>query len=316
MAKSWRTQISKNSKLIKHSSVLTTMFVVFLITFVIALFADENSIASQVESREPDFVSTLYDLPKLNTNTKPRINSEAVVVMDMDSKVVLFEKNADEKLLPASTTKIITSIVVLENYDPNEILTVNIPRALGSKMGLVSGERISVESLLRGLLITSGNDAAEVLAANYPGGRQEFINQMNNLAEDLNLSNTTFTNPSGFDDFNHHSTARDMVRAADAAMKFPLFAEIVTKKRDIVSSEDGKIVHRLESTNELLGEVDGVLGVKTGWTEEAQENLVTFYSKDGRNIMITVLGSQDRFGDTKEIIDWINKNYSWVSVDS
>jgi len=316
MAKSLRKRLTKKSFLIKHTTIFITLIAIFLLTFVLALMPYKNNVLGDATNQDQEFVSVLYDLPQQNSDSDPQITSHAVVVMDMDSKVVLYQKNPDTMVLPASTTKIISALVTLENYLPSDILTVPNSKFQGSDMGLVAGETITVEALLRGLLIVSANDAAETLAVNFPGGRHEFIKQMNEAAARLNLSNTYFTNPSGFDDFNHRSTARDMVRAADAAMKYPLFADIVKLKRDIVSSNDGQIVHRLESTNELLGQVEGVYGVKTGWTEDAQENLVTFYSKDGRNIMMALLGSQDRFGDTKRLIDWINNNYSWVSVES
>lgn len=243
----------------------------------------------------------------------PIISAQAVLALDLNSRVPLYEKNPDLKLLPASTTKIVTAMVAMENYGMEDVLTVGSKFVEGQKMGLVSGEKISAGNLIQGLLVASANDAAETLAANYPGGRDNFIVAMNQKAAELSLTNTHFDNPVGFDGANQVSTAKDLILVAEIAMQNPLFAATVKQKEGVVASVDGKIVHRLVSTNKLLGE-NGVLGVKTGWTENARENLVTYLDRDGRKIMITLLGSQDRFGETKEIIDWIYKNYQWQEV--
>src|SRR5205085_9676867 len=135
--------------------------------------------------------------------------------------------------------------------------------------------------LLYGLLVYSANDAAEVLAMEYPGGRDLFIQAMNLKAEELHLTQTHFNNPTGLDDEGHYSTARDMTFLGEVAMRDPFFSLVVGTKEKVVQSEDGKIVHRLKNINELLGVVDGVKGVKTGWTENARENLVTYVERDG-----------------------------------
>ena len=178
----------------------------------------------------------------------------------------------------------------------------------------MGSEVISFENLLKGLLIFSANDSAEVIAQNYPGGREAFIVKMNEKALALHMNNSNFENPSGLDSFNHVSTAKDMVRLSQVAIKNPVISGIVNTKSDIVVDTSGKIIHRLQNTNELLGEVEGVKGIKTGWTENAREDLITYLERDDKKIMIAVLGSQDRFGETKELINWIFENYSWEKV--
>ena len=184
----------------------------------------------------------------------------------------------------------------------------------GQKMGLVSGEEIMFSDLLSGLLIYSANDAAEVLASNYPGGRELFIDLMNKKVKDLGLTNTHFGNPTGLDNGEQYTTTRDLIVVSKYAMKNPVFAELVGTKEKVVKSIDGKYSHKLININKLLGNVDGVTGVKTGWTENARENLVTEVSRDGKKIMIVVLGSSDRFGETTELINWIYGNYTWEEV--
>jgi D-alanyl-D-alanine carboxypeptidase len=252
--------------------------------------------------------------------TFPTLSAQGVIAIDLDSSVVLYEKSPEKQLLPASTTKIMTALIALESFKLEDTITVGNINVVGQKMRLVPGERITVGSLLDGLLIFSANDAAEVLAANFPGGRSAFINQMNIKAKELSMENTHFSNPSGLDALDHYSSVQDLVRLSDIAMQNPIFAEIVSTKTKIVSSVDGKIVHPLKNINELLGEVEGVMGVKTGWTEGARENLVTYVIREPKvgtgkkRVLIALLGSQDRFGETKTLIDWIFNNLSWQDV--
>ena len=248
-----------------------------------------------------------------DTASFPIISAQGALAVDLVTMMPLYEKNPDARLLPASTTKIITALVAMEEYDNDDVFLVNGKNIEGQKMGLITGEKIDFSSLLDGLLIFSANDAAEVLAVNYPGGRDVFISEMNKKALDLGLNNTNFENPTGFDGGNHRTTSSDLIRVGIAAMEIPEFAQIVSQKEKVVTSVDGIHVHKLTNTNILLGQ-NGILGIKTGWTENARENLVTYLEKDGKKIMIALLGSQDRFGETQEIIDWVFDHYQWQDV--
>lgn len=245
----------------------------------------------------------------------PILSAQGALAVDLDSGVSLYEKNSDAALLPASTTKIITALVALDAYRLDQVLTVGKNVGVdGQKMGLFAGEQMKFEDLLFGLLVYSANDAAETLAQNYPNGYRAFVDAMNSKATELFMVNTHFDNPVGLDGDGQHSTAKDLVRASEVAMRNPEFAKIVGTKRVVIKDETGKYVYNLRNINELLGSVSGVLGVKTGWTENARENLVTYIERDGHRVMIAVLGSQDRFGETKELIDWIFTNYKWEKV--
>ncbi len=297
---------------------LSLLSFVFISSAALALAEVDNFIQSNDIRPKKDFPA----LPVIAKNASfPIISAQAALAVDLDSRVSLYEKNPDSPLLPASTTKIITALVALEYYPLDLVLKVHEVKIDGQKMGLVKGERITVESLLYGLLVYSANDAAEVLAENFPaspaggpGGRDLFIAAMNIKAKELNLSHSRFNNPTGLDGNGHVSTARDLILVSEVAMRDPVFAKIVGTKQIIVKSIDGKVVHNLRNINELLGSVEGVLGVKTGWTENARENLVTYLERDGKKIMIVLLGSQDRFGETTELIDWIFANYTWQEV--
>lgn len=294
--------------------------------FLMLVFVFIVSSSLAISGKVPDLISRLPVVAKEVKNfppvpvvpgnpTFPIISAEGVVAMDLDSGVALYEKNPDSAFLPASTTKIITALVVLDSYSLDAILIV--PQKVGvdgQKMGLIAGEQMRVENLLYGLLVYSANDAAETLAQNYPGGRDAFISAMNDKARALSMNNSHFANPVGLDEDDQRSTARDLVRASEVAMRNPEFAKIVGTKQVYISDLSGRFNYNLKNINELLGVVPGVMGVKTGWTENARENLVTYLERDGHKVMIAVLGSQDRFGETKELIDWIFANYKWEPV--
>lgn len=289
---------------------------IFVATTALALNSDISSIPEKVSNivyKKPGKSFAL--LPVLSeTSSFPIISGQAALAVDLNSGITLYEKNPDSPLLPASTTKIITALVALDAYPLDAVLTVGNIKIDGQKMRLVAGEKIRAEDLLYGLLVFSANDAAEVLADNYPGGKDTFVMAMNQKAKDLSLENTNFKNPSGLDGNTQVTTARDLIRVSEVAMRNAEFAKIVGTKETTVKSADGKIVHKLVNINKLLGSVDGVSGVKTGWTENARENLVTYVNRDSHRVMIALLGSQDRFGETKELIDWIFKNYEWKEV--
>ncbi|OGM26640.1 hypothetical protein A3D00_01100 [Candidatus Woesebacteria bacterium RIFCSPHIGHO2_02_FULL_38_9] len=260
----------------------------------------------------PQKYLSFSDLPMLSGNTpEPIMSAEAALAVDITSGEVLFEKSPDEPLLPASTTKIITALVAMDYYSDDMILQVGKIKIEGQKMGLLEGERIRVRDLLDGLLIYSANDAAEVLAQNFPGGRDFFIYSMNLKARQLHLDNSSFNNPVGLDDDGQMMSARDLVKASNFAIKNSEFASIVATKEKTVKSVDGKIAHKLVNLNKLVKDVEGVLGVKTGWTENAKENLVTYIDRNNKKVMIALLGSEDRFSETKQLINWIFSNYQW-----
>jgi D-alanyl-D-alanine carboxypeptidase len=245
----------------------------------------------------------------------PTLSAQGVIATDLDSGITLYEKNADAPLLPASTTKIVTALVSLDAYQLDQVLTVGKGVSVdGQKMGLYTGEKMKFENLLYGLLVYSANDAAETLAQDYPGGYGAFISAMNQKAKDLSMTNTYFDNPVGLDTDGQRSTAKDLIRASEVAMRNANFSKVVGTKNIVVTDESGKKSYVLQNVNQLLGTTPGVMGVKTGWTENARENLVTYIERDGHKVMIALLGSQDRFGETKELINWIFGNYKWEEV--
>lgn len=266
------------------------------------------------KTQVPQIKKSEIKVPVLNPNAKlpMPVTGKGVYAYDPVSGKVLFSKNPDQHLLPASTTKIATAMVAIEAFDPNLVLTIEkIGYVDGQKVGFQNGEKQTIENLLFALLLHSGNDAAEILADNYPGGRASFIDSMNRLAKNLGLENTHFVNPTGFDNRLHYSSARDLANLASYAVTEPLFARIVSTKHKEIKNIDGNNIRKLTNINKLLGVLPGVTGIKTGWTEGAGESLVTLVERDNHKVIITLLGSSDRFLETEKIIEWIYQNYTW-----
>ncbi|MBI4065325.1 D-alanyl-D-alanine carboxypeptidase [Candidatus Gottesmanbacteria bacterium] len=242
------------------------------------------------------------------------ISATGVVILDVDSGVVLYRRNDDMELSPASTTKIMTALVALDTYKLDDIVTVRNLINNGQTMKLVSGERINVENLLYGTLIQSGNDAAYVLAENYPGGMEKFIEAMNQKAQRLHLTKTHFTNPVGYDDPNHKTSPMDLARLSQAALSNSVIAKMVAIPQITISDVTHTYFHALTNVNQLLGKVPGVGGIKTGWTEEAGENLVTLIERNYHKVIVVVLHSKDRFGETSKLIDWVFSTITWQEI--
>lgn len=244
----------------------------------------------------------------------PYISAKFVYALDVQSMAVVYIKNPDQKIRPASTTKIMTALVAMESLKSDTIVTSSkTTEAIGKTIKLKSGEHIGFDDMLYALLLESGNDVAFALAENYSGGYAEMVKAMNLKAKKLGLENTIFKNVSGIDQYQHETTARDMTILASEAIKNPLFADIVNTKQKEIKTVDGNIIHRLKNTNELLGTVDGVKGIKTGLTDLAGENLITLVDRNGHQVIIGLFGSQDRFGETKKLIDWIFSSHDWKS---
>jgi len=270
--------------------------------------------------KKEDFLKSLptpAPYPKNSTGKPaPILSAKSVVVMDVDSGSILLERNFRLITPPASTTKIMSALIVLENYNLDQVIEVkDLGEIEGQTMKLLPKELIKVENLLCGLLVASANDAAIVLAKNFPNGEAGFVWAMNQKAKELKLENTNFTNPVGFDDPNHFSTAFDLARLGAFAMRNPEFAKIVGTEKITVSDVNNEIFHHLLNINSLVGKLPGVKGVKTGWTQAAGECLVTFVEKNGRKVIFVILGSTDRFRETEKLINWVFENFQWENFN-
>lgn len=263
-----------------------------------------------------DFQPSLYP-EKVSAEAIPALTAQAVVIRDQESFVPLLELNPGERLKPASITKLMTALVALEYYDLNDVITVRrlAPVELEADMGLAVGDKITVRNLLFGLLVPSGNDAAYTLADNYEGGIENFLYAMNQKAKNLNLENTHFQNPAGFDHENHYTTAKDLSLLASEALKNKIISDIVSTRKTTLTDASGKKKYPVTNVNQLLGTVAGVDGIKTGFTDEAGQCLITSVSRNGHRVTIVLLKSSDRFGESARLAEWVFNNFQWKNVE-
>lgn len=246
----------------------------------------------------------------------PDLSAKSVLVIDLPTKTVLYSKNPDLVLLPASTTKIMTALVGLEHYKFDDILVVKNNWKIGQTIGLKPEEKLTFKGLLYGLLVGSGNDAAYTIAENYPGGMRAFIARMNEKGQELSMKSTHFVNVSGVEDDGHVTTVHDLGILSAEALKNKEFSEAVATGKVKITDIEEKHEHLLENTNQLLDNIVGVKGVKTGWTESAGECLVAYIERPKGKIITVLLGSQDRFGETETVIDWVYNNFEWRFIDT
>lgn len=242
----------------------------------------------------------------------PTISAKAAILMDADSGRILFSHAANVRLPMASTTKIMTAIVALETLDLSDSIRISTSAAstYGSLFGLVPGEHLTVEELLYGLLVLSGNDVAVALAEASAGSVSAFVSLMNQKAKDLGLKNTHFVNANGLNADGHYSSAKDLAALTMYAMQNPVFCRIVNTAQYVAlrPGPDGEPAERvIKNHNLLLGEYPWVTGVKTGSTPYAKYCLVFSGCRDGLSLVGVILGAKDdetRWKEAKAILNY------------
>lgn len=237
----------------------------------------------------------------------PGVSARAVLVYDLDADRILAARNPSLPLPPASLTKLMTALLVLEQGNLDAQVTVQPEDLVGeANMGLQAGEVLTVEELLRGMLVASANDAAMALARHHSGQVHVFVQRMNLRAHELGLTATHFVNPTGFDAPDHTSSAQDLLVLVKRLWQYPLFREIVATASTTVAG------HPLRNTNQLLGSFPGAVGVKTGTTDAAGECLVAAIERAGHPLFLVVLGSRDRYADVRALFTHAQTFYAWT----
>ncbi len=238
----------------------------------------------------------------------PAISAAALVVYDVDAQRSLYARRADAALPPASLTKLMTALLVLESgHLDDEVTILDEDLMGGSSMGLAAGETLTVQELLWGLLVASGNDAAMAVARHLAGDVPGFVEAMNRRAAELGMDQTSFRNPHGLDEEGHVAGAGDLINLTLRLLDYPLFMQIVGSRTAEIAG------HILINTNELLGAYPGANGVKTGTTDTAGECLMAGFETEGRQVLIVVLGSSDRYGDVEKLHSLYQANYVWAA---
>ncbi|MEA4894782.1 MAG: D-alanyl-D-alanine carboxypeptidase family protein [Oscillospiraceae bacterium] len=240
----------------------------------------------------------------------PDNNAGAAILVQTDTGRVLYSKNADSHMLIASTTKIMTALVVLGSCDPDEQVKIlpEYAKVEGSSMYLKAGEIYTVRDLLYGMLLVSGNDAATALACYCGGSIEGFAEMMNEKARELGLADSSFKNPHGLDADGHYSSAQDLATITCEAMKSELFAKIVSTKTYSVGEQT------YMNHNKLLWNYSGCLGVKTGYTIAAGRSLVSCAERDGLQLVCVTLSDPDDWNDHSKLYDWAFSTYEYKRV--
>ena len=247
----------------------------------------------------------------------PEVNSHSCVVLDRNSKMTLYGKNEKKQVKMASTTKIMTALIVIENSSLDQTVEASKKAAGtgGSRLGLKTGDKITIHDLLYGLMLRSGNDAAVCLAESIAGSVPEYSNLMNAKAQELGLFNTHFESPHGLDSDGHYTTAYELALLADYALKNPTFLTIVGTKNYTVTINGSP--KSLSNTNELLGNLNGIYGIKTGFTNGANRCLVTACKRGNMDIICVVLGADTKSFRTKDsikLIEYSFKNFEYFNI--
>lgn len=293
----------------KFYRILLCLIIIFFL-FISPVLADdeEYELYSDISSVTSSSVANIVE---------PSINSRAAIIYERSSGTILYGKAENEKRKMASTTKIMTAIVVIENSNLEDIVTVSSKAAGtgGSRLGLHTNDKISIKNLLYGLLLCSGNDAAVALAEQVGGDIPNFANLMNSKAVSLGLSSTHFVTPHGLDDDNHYTTAYELALITNYALKNEVFSSLVNTKTYTISINN--YPKTLSNTNELLGNLDGVYGVKTGFTNGANRCLVTATKRGNMDIICIVLGAdtkKDRTKDSIALINYAFNNFKMINI--
>ena len=297
------------------------MFKKFIIIFNITffMFSFYNISFADDITEDDSEIFELDDIIETSTEAADeiKINSRIAVAYDRSSGKVIWGKDENKRSAMASTTKIMTAIVVVENSNLDDIVTISAKAAGtgGSRLGLKKDDKISVKDLLYGLMLRSGNDAAVALAEHVGGNVTEFANLMNNKASELNLKDTHFVTPHGLDDPEHYTTAFELAKITDYALNNETISKIVGSKYYTISING--YPKNLINTNELLGNINGAYGVKTGFTNNAGRCLVTSVKRADLDIITVVLQAdtkKDRGKDSAQIIEYVYKNYTKFNV--
>lgn len=252
------------------------------------------------------------------------INASAALLIDNRTNKILYSKNENEKLFPASTTKIITAILVIENYSLDEKVTasydaiMNIPQGYATA-NIQVGEELTIKQLLDMLLVHSANDAANVLAEYAGGSISSFVAMMNTKINELGLTSTHFTNPYGLQDDNHFSTAHDLAVMMQYCLKNNTFKQLSGQASCAIPATNKSAPRKYASTNELLiaGNINYspyVISGKTGFTSKAGGCLVSMAYHNDLELIGVILNSNDRFGDTKKLYNYGYNNYSLKNI--
>lgn len=280
----------------RKKNKLITLFMIFLLVFI----PNASVLADDTEA---------FDL---------KLTAQSAILIEASTGRVIWEKDADVRHYPASMTKMMTGILALEKLPPKADVVIS-PNAAATEdcpLEIVAGECLSADNIITGMLMESDNGAAVAIAEAVDGSVSQFVQRMNERAQEIGMSNTHFVNPNGLTEANHYSTARDMAKLARFAMNNKKFREIVSTKNQVIHWEVPARQQKLaENTNKLLANYNGMNGIKTGWTEAAGGCLAASARRNGVELIAIVMqtpGPDDRFADARKLLDYGFKQVKMV----
>ncbi|MFH1508919.1 MAG: serine hydrolase [bacterium] len=241
------------------------------------------------------------------------LSGEEGLIFDVDSKTVLFSKNENQPRAMASTTKLMTVLLLMDSEKSlDEVVTIsgNVSKE-GSDVALSAGEEVRASDLLKAALIASANDAALAISEFVAPDTITFVNMMNEKTKELGMKNTVYKNPTGLDEEGHVSSAYDITILMNKVLEYEDIRNAINTKEASVYILNSNRVINLQNTNELLGSDLEIFGGKTGYTEAAKRCLTTVTDKNGHRLIVTVMGSTDAFHDTRALIEWTHNNFTW-----
>lgn len=307
---------SKSRSIRKKIRIGTAIILIFAALFVLCVSGGYSNDDKRVPLKTQSELSTINYSDILTSAQALKVSAESAVLIDADSGNVIYEYNAEKKLPMASTTKIMTALVAIENCPIEKTVTIT-KQAVGiegSSIYLYEGEKLCMEDLLYALLLESANDAATAIAIEVGGSVEKFADMMNEKAKSLGLCNTSFQNPHGLDSEEHYTTAHDLAIIARAALSNPTLEKIFsTEKKTIpLNSEEG--VRLLINHNKLLRMYDGTIGVKTGYTKRSGRCLVSAAERDGVRLIAVTLNAPNDWKDHTEMLDYGFETYEYVTL--
>lgn len=251
------------------------------------------------------FITVLSVLPVTRASALD-ISAQAAVLMCVESGEVIFERNPHEKLSMASTTKIMTSLIALEAGMPEKEITVTkeMVAVEGTSMGLLEGDSVSLRELVYGMLLQSGNDAANTVATVIGGDADGFARLMNKRAEQIGMNNTNFVTASGLDDDEHYSTAYDMALLACECVGNPLFVSICSDKSETLTYGNPPYARTVTNHNKLLWSYPDCIGMKTGFTRKSGRCLVSAAKRNGVTLVAVTLNAPNDWSDHRQLLDY------------
>lgn len=294
---------------------------IIFIAFIVLLNFNIGNISYAIDDNDFDYVWIDEAIEEGKTIKDPEVLSRHAVIYDRASKTVIWGKDEMTETPMASTTKIMTAIVMCEKLGEERMQeTVEVCKEAaytnGSSMGIKTGDKVTYHDLLYGLMLPSGNDAAVQIAISIAGSVENFAGLMNKKAEELGLEHTHFVTPHGLDRESHYTTAKELAIITDCALSNPMIAKVVSTESYTVTING--YPKTLNNSNELLGYLNGVTGVKTGYTSGAGRCLVTSSNRDGFEIITVVLGSDTKKIRTKDsirLIEYAYKNYQLKNIE-